>query len=273
MNDQPLRSPSLGLLKALIVATQAVALHPRQARQGKGLRILYYHRISADRDELAVHPESFRHQLDAIAKLGGPIVDLYAWAAKPEATSEGAIALTFDDAYHDFADNAYPLLRERRWPATVFVVAEAALGNLRFPWYPSRHPELLRWDEMRAIEREGLARFEPHSLTHPVLTRVDDETAWREISGSKVAVEDELGREARIFCYPGGHFGPRELAMAERAGYAAAVSCEYGVNLLPLDRYRLRRTIVDRYDRDFVFRARLTGSLDRAPFGRSARGR
>jgi peptidoglycan/xylan/chitin deacetylase (PgdA/CDA1 family) len=125
---------------------------------------------------------------------------------------------------------------------------------------------------MREIERDTPIRFEPHTLTHPILTETGDERAWREIDGSKRSVEDALGREARTFCYPGGYFGAREVAMVERAGFAGAVGCEYGVNNAPWDRFRLRRILVDRYDTDWIFAARLRGGTDAAPIGRPIRG-
>ncbi len=269
---QPVRSRARGLAKAAIVAAQVAGWQVRGKPATRGLRILYYHRISADRDELAVSPESFLGQLALVAQSDQRVIDLYAWAADPSSSGDDGIALTFDDGYRDFRDGALPLLVERRWPAVVFVVADAAAGRFRFPWYPSSHPELLSWADMREIERHSRVRFEPHTLTHLVLSKATEDEAWREISGSKAAVEDALGREARLFCYPGGHFGRREAALVERAGFRAAVGCEYGVNRPPWDRFALRRTAVDRYDGARIFAARLRGAADVAPIGRRLRG-
>ena len=72
-------------------------------------------------------------------------------------------------------------------------------------------PALAGWDELRAEERAGLVRFEPHTLTHPILTTVSHDAAEREIVGSKDAVERELGRPAKIFCYPAGYHSQREV--------------------------------------------------------------
>jgi len=269
---QPVRSRARGLAKAAIVAAQVAGWQARGRPATRGLRILYYHRISAEHDELAVSPGSFRRQLALVAESDQRLIDLYAWAADPASSGDDGIALTFDDGYRDFLVGALPLLMERRWPAVVFVVTDAAAGRIRFPWYPSSHPALLSWDEMREIERHSRVRFEPHTLTHPVLSKVTEDEAWREISGSKAALEDALGREARLFCYPGGHFGRREAALVERAGFRAAVGCEYGVNRPPWVRFALRRTTVDRYDGARIFAARLRGAADVAPIGRRLRG-
>lgn len=238
----------------------------------RGLRIIYWHRIAASRDQLAIHPRRFRHQMELIHRSGQRVVDLHALPDESLDTNDNLLALTFDDGYHDFLDEVLPELQRRRWPATVFVVPQAVEGRARFPWYGrEEHPRLLTWDEMRQIERTGLVRFEPHTLSHPYLPAESDESAWREIAGSKAAVEDALNRPSRLFCYPGGFYTRRDVEMVERAGYAAAFGCEYGVNRRPWHWYRLRRTIADKYDSSLVFGARLGGGTDHAPLGRAAR--
>ena len=206
-----------------------------------------------------------------IANSGLPVIDLAAFASG-EVTSANSVALTFDDGYADFLDGALPELRKRGWPATVFVVPEAIEGRIRFPWYRRQQPRLISWSEMRDVEGDGLVRFEPHSLTHAPLSALSEEDAWREIAGSKRVVADELGREPRVFCYPGGYHGEREKEMVERAGYGGAVSCEHGVNGIPCDRFSLRRLPVDRYDTARVVAGRLRGATDRPPPGRRTRG-
>jgi peptidoglycan/xylan/chitin deacetylase (PgdA/CDA1 family) len=238
----------------------------------RGLRILYWHRIAASHDQLAVHPTRFRREMELIHESGQRVVDLYSLSKESLDTDDNMLALTFDDGYQDFVDEVLPELQRRRWPATVFVVPWAVDGRVRFSWYrQEEHPRLLSWDEMRDIERTGLVHFEPHSLSHPYLPDETDESAWREIAGSKAAVEEKLHRPARLFCYPGGFFTHREIEMVERAGFAAAYGCEYGANRRTSNWYRLRRTIVDKYDSDLVFAARLAGGTDRGPLGRATR--
>ena len=78
--------------------------------------------------------------------------------------------------------------------------------------------------------RAGLVHFEPHTITHPVLTTLAREDAYREIMESKDVVEHELGRPARIFCYPGGYYSPREVELVRECGFRAALTCEFGAN-------------------------------------------
>ena len=129
------RSPASGLAKAAIVRGQALAAVARGGTPRPGLRILYYHRVASERDPLAVTPEAFRRQMEALAASGQRVVDLYEFDDVRLAPGAAAIALTFDDGYRDVLENALPVLREHGFPSTVFVVPGAIAGNARFAWY------------------------------------------------------------------------------------------------------------------------------------------
>jgi peptidoglycan/xylan/chitin deacetylase (PgdA/CDA1 family) len=266
------RSRAAGLAKAMLVRGQVLAGAFRSDPARAGLRILYYHRISRDRDPLAVPPDAFKRQMDELAQSGQRVVDLYEIDDIALEPGEAAVALTFDDGYRDVLEDGLPVLREHGFPSVVFVVPEVMSGAVGFPWYPEGEtPAVAGWDELRAEEAAGLVRFEPHTITHPVLTSLTREAARAEIAGSKTIVERELGREARIFCYPGGYYSPREVALVHECGYRAAVTCEFGANHAPFAHAELRRTIVERSDAPWLFRARLNGATDTPPPGRRRR--
>lgn len=65
-----------------------------------------------------------------------------------------------------------------------------------------------------------------HTLEHERLTRLAPSRSWQEISGSKRWVEDQTGRECRMFCPPGGRFSNAHLGMAQRAGFLGLRSVE-----------------------------------------------
>jgi peptidoglycan/xylan/chitin deacetylase (PgdA/CDA1 family) len=266
------RSQAVGLAKAALVRGQALARVARGGPERPGLRILYYHRVSADRDPLAVTPDAFCRQMEALAASGQRVVDLYEIDDLRLAPGESAVALTFDDGYRDVLQEALPVLREHGFASTVFVVPGAIAGAAPFAWYPAgAMPPIAGWDELRAEERAGLVHFEPHTVTHPVLTLLSREDARREIAESKGIVELELGRTARIFCYPGGYYSPREVELVRECGFRAALTCEFGVNSAPFAHNELRRTIVERSDPLWLFRARLAGATDAPPPGRRSR--
>ena len=266
------RASAVGLAKAALVRGQALAGTVRGGTRRPGLRILYYHRISDERDALAVTPAAFGRQMNALAASGQRVVDLYEVDGLALQPDEAAIAITFDDGYRDVLEHALPVLREHGFPSTVFVVPGAIAGVAPFSWYGAgAMPPLAGWDELRAQERTGHVHFEPHTMTHPVLTTISLEHARSEIAESKQVVEEELGRPARIFCYPGGYYSPREVDLVRDCGYRAAVTCEFGANAAPFAHNELRRTIVERSDPLWLFRARLAGATDAPPPGRRTR--
>jgi peptidoglycan/xylan/chitin deacetylase (PgdA/CDA1 family) len=108
-------------------------------------------------------------------------------------------------------------------------------------------------------------------MTHPVLTALARADAVREIAESKRAIERELGRPARVFCYPAGYYSQREVEIVRECGFRAAVTCEFGANHAPFAHNELRRTIVERSDPLWLFRARLAGATDAPPPGRRTR--
>jgi peptidoglycan/xylan/chitin deacetylase (PgdA/CDA1 family) len=232
-----------------------------------GLRILFYHRVSNDRDELAVGPGAFAEQMDYLASEAYRVVDVLTAidlldSGKPLART---VALTFDDGFLDVAEHALPVLSERGFYATVFVSPAVTDGRTSFSWYSGQQPPLLNWDDIVELDRDGTLRFEAHSLTHPTLPALDDASAKEEIAGSKRELENRLGRVVRAFSYPSGLYGEREARIAADAGYRIAVSCEPGVNGRSTDRFALRRRQVDARDSLLDFRAKLGGGHDSSP--------
>jgi peptidoglycan/xylan/chitin deacetylase (PgdA/CDA1 family) len=252
-------------LKAAATRTRSALwfLRTQGRPAGVGLRVLFYHRISDDPDELAVSPRRFRRQMDFLSSQSYRVVDVVEAARLLEtgAAMPKTLALSFDDGYLDVAEQALPILSERGFRATVFVPTGVIDGWARLSWY-ERPPPLLGWDEIVELDREGTLRFEAHSLTHPNLLMLRDAAAREEILGSKVALEARLGRPVEAFSYPYGLYGIRERGLAEAAGFRVAVSCEPGLNTRRTDRYALRRRQVDSRDSLLDFLAKVGGGHD-----------
>jgi peptidoglycan/xylan/chitin deacetylase (PgdA/CDA1 family) len=114
--------------------------------------------------------------------------------------------------------------------------AEAALGGSARPDWDG----LMTWDQLRALAAGG-HEIGSHSLSHPILTLVDDPQLEREMGGSKTRLEAELGAPCESFCYPNGDSDPRVRAAAHRAGYRRAVTTTWGANAPGTDPLQLRR--------------------------------
>jgi peptidoglycan/xylan/chitin deacetylase (PgdA/CDA1 family) len=84
-----------------------------------------------------------------------------------------------------------------------------------------------------------------HTVTHPILARLDADAARREIAASKHDLEAMLGKPVRLFAYPNGKpardYTPEHVRMVAAAGFTAAVSTAPGVARRDADVYQLPR--------------------------------
>jgi peptidoglycan/xylan/chitin deacetylase (PgdA/CDA1 family) len=67
-------------------------------------------------------------------------------------------------------------------------------------------------------------RFEiaSHTLSHRFLATLDDAAARAQVVDGKRALEDRLGEPVQGFCYPGGRYRRRHVAMVREAGFTYA---------------------------------------------------
>ncbi len=161
--------------------------------------ILTYHSIDTTGSIISTPPEDFARQLDQIEKTGVAVVPLGELLATPAP----AIALTFDDGYVNFAESAWPRLRGRGWPATVFVVADM-LGKLN-TWERGRAAglPLLGADALRDLAAEGV-EVGCHGARHVRLRGIAADVFRRETLLARRSLEEALGTSVRSFAYPFG---------------------------------------------------------------------
>ncbi|WP_372425611.1 polysaccharide deacetylase family protein [Salinarimonas chemoclinalis] len=104
----------------------------------------------------------------------------------------------------------------------------------------------LTLDEIAALARDPRVTLGAHTLTHPMLAKLDGETARREIVEGRAALAEATGLEIRHLAYPvgdPGSAGAREFALAREAGFETAVTtrpghlfAEHGAHLHALPR-------------------------------------
>lgn len=61
-----------------------------------------------------------------------------------------------------------------------------------------------------------------HTISHPILPEISAQQRNREITECKLVLEDVLGSEVTMFCYPKGRFNQDVVRAVQRAGYAGA---------------------------------------------------
>jgi peptidoglycan/xylan/chitin deacetylase (PgdA/CDA1 family) len=202
--------------------------------------ILTYHSLDRSGSAVSVSPQLFRAQMEWLAASGAPVVPLSQVRDTP-----GAVALTFDDGFRNFHEHALPVLVERRFPATVFVVSGYCGGENRWPQPMGGIPrlDLMSWGELAEAAASGVA-LGAHTVTHPHLSRLDEVDVERELAGCRMAIEDRTGRPVDTFAYPYGDVSPR---VRRAAGRHFRLACGTRLAFLPADSDVLELPRIDIY--------------------------
>src|SRR4051794_23933476 len=120
--------PCLVFLCFLFLASPALAAAaPRTAAAvlPSHAVVFIYHRFGDDRyPSTDTKTEQFKAQLDWLAENHyevWPLPRIVQYLKDGKTVPDHVVAITIDDAFQSFYDNAYPLLKEHDWPFTVFV--------------------------------------------------------------------------------------------------------------------------------------------------------
>ena len=134
-----------------------------------------YHRITDEYgDRLSVSPPEFKRKMDLLVSTGYRVMTL-AWALADGMVQRRllAVVITFDDGYQDFYRKVFPILRERDFPAIVFVVPDFIDGKISLRRYRDLSGDfrLVTWGMLREMQEGGIT-VGAHSVTHRELTEL-----------------------------------------------------------------------------------------------------
>jgi peptidoglycan/xylan/chitin deacetylase (PgdA/CDA1 family) len=207
--------------------------------------ILTYHSLDDTGSVISVPPAVFREQMAWLADEGVPVVPLECIRDTP-----GAVAITFDDGFRNFFEEAVPVLQKHRFSATVFVVAGFCGGSNDWPSQPRHNgiPKLplMNWREVELAARAGIG-IGCHTFTHPRLSQLPASGLDEELHRSQAEIEQRIGRTVDSLAYPYGDATPQVRDAAARY-YRLAVSTKLdfvpprsaALDLPRLDAYYLR---------------------------------
>ena len=177
--------------------------------------ILTYHSIDRSGSPISIPPETFEAHLRWLISDRVRVVSIDELMMLP--ADADAVALTFDDAFENFATEAWPRLRVHGLSTALFVVSGRVGGFNEWERGRSRSVPrlpLLGWEDLGRLATEGV-RLGAHSRTHPDLTGLSPSAAVDEMAGSSDDIRQHTGVAADAFAYPFGRVTPAIAKLAE----------------------------------------------------------
>jgi peptidoglycan/xylan/chitin deacetylase (PgdA/CDA1 family) len=110
---------------------------------------------------------------------------------------------------------------------------------------------MMSYEQLRSLTRSGHI-IGSHTLTHPNMAYLNEESALDELTGSKLRLESQLGQPIKHFSYPcpalSPHWSEQTVEQCRAAGYETAVTTDSGLarhgdDLLRLKRIRPTKTL------------------------------
>lgn len=127
------------------------------------------------------------------------------------------VALTFDDGLSDVFHIAYPFLKKKQIPFTVFVVTDF----LDTDGY-------ITTEELKILAADPLVTIGSHGMSHKVFPQMTAEEKKKELIISKEKLEIVIGKEVEFFAYSHGQYDEETLSLVKVYKYA------FGVTAVPL---------------------------------------
>jgi peptidoglycan/xylan/chitin deacetylase (PgdA/CDA1 family) len=222
------------------------------------ISILVYHSVSTC-SRYSVSPAEFRRQMDYLVKNYHVVSlsEILDFLEGKRRLPRKSVAITFDDGYFDNYVVAYPYLKKYHLPATIFIATayvqkKMHLGNLLLP--------MLSWNQIVEMINNNID-IGAHTVSHLDLSRIDIQSAKKEILESKIEIEKETGKKVDYLAYPYGRYKNDIINLVRRLGFRCAFGGEGVIKKNP-DMFVLPRIEVKRSIGYAMFKMRLTVASD-----------
>ena len=233
-----------------------------------------YHSISDDPEpdrsayyKTCTSPQRFREHMQTLKDEGFTTTDLISLVSQKaeDTATDGSrrVVITFDDGFEDFYSEAWPVLNDFGFTATMFLPTDF-IGDERceFLGIPC-----LTWEEVRKLADLGIT-FGSHTCSHPKLVELDQASLESELKDSKQSIESRLEKSVDTFAQPFAfpatdmEYLRRYRIAVQETGFRACVTTTVGRVKVAADKFTLSRLPVNNADDPALLRAKLRGNYD-----------
>lgn len=180
-----------------------------------GIPVLMYHSVMYEKgNDLRIPKEKFYEEMKYLKDNGYITLtfdDLYDFLINNKPVPEKSIVITFDDGYVDNYTNAYPVLKELGFKATIFMITCTVDTDSSY----------LTSSELKELEANGI-EIEGHTVKHDELNKLKYDAQLKTLKDSKKFLDDLLGKDVKYMAYPFGKYNEDTIKAAKEAGYKMA---------------------------------------------------
>lgn len=198
---------------------QSPVFFPMKAGQKPKTIILTYHDMVPKRDSSSLWfdctPKELTEQIEGLEKKGARFLsmeELRNGLTGQQPLPDRGVLICFADNYQGFYTHAWPYLRGKKIPVTLFVHT-GHVGSQK------GRPKMT-WQTLNELQSSGLVSVQSQTVSHPEdLSSLSEAQQVKELSDSKRAIEENLKSSCYAIAYPNGRFSPEVGWKAKEAGY------------------------------------------------------
>ena len=196
---------------------------PAGKDDGTRVSVLGYHEFSSTLapSQMRIRTATFRKQMEALRNLRLPVIsleDFLAWKKGTRFIPPRSIVITIDDGWKSVYTDAFPILKEFKFPFTIYLYKNYVDGGGR----------ALTTSMIREMQQHGCS-IGSHSVSHPFPGTIKHharkgEEAYlkflrREFGESKRFLETKFSQKITTYAYPGGYYTEDMYPVAAEHGY------------------------------------------------------
>ena len=205
--------------------------------------VFVYHRFGEnDYPSTNIRINQFKKHLDELTKNNYNVVsteEIINALINNKDLPEKTVALTIDDAFFSIYKKAWPLLKEKKLPFTIFVSTGPVKSNSK---------NYMNWEQIKEMVNHGVT-IGHHTKNHLHLVTKEKEKIISEIEEANNDFLKNLGYVPDIFAYPYGEYSS-EVKQITKSYFKAAFGQQSGgiyngIDIFELPRYSLNEQYGD----------------------------
>jgi peptidoglycan/xylan/chitin deacetylase (PgdA/CDA1 family) len=215
------------------ISSQSSSASALKTGNANSVPVLMYHSIIYEKNNSArVSKETFEQQMKWLYDNGYKTVtleELYEHLQSKTKFPDNCVAITFDDGYVDNYTNAFPVLKQYGFTATIFMIA----GKINTDSY-------LTSPQLKEMSDNGIS-IQGHTVTHPHMDTLAYAKQYEELASSKATLEAITGKKVEFLAYPYGKYNKDTIKALKTIGYKMAFKMSGGFTKLSFSQYELPR--------------------------------